>query len=71
MWWLAGIVGAVIGTVVTLVFQHMLYANGTLLIDRTDPDRDVYRIDLDSLDNLPKKKRITLKVNPYADLSQK
>lgn len=71
MLWLAGIIGSLIGTVVTLILQRMLFASGTLRIDRTDPDKDVYRIDLNSLDNLHKKKRITLKVDPYADLSQK
>ena len=69
--WLVGIVGVVIGAVVTLIFQRMFFASGTLRIDRTDPDKDVYRIDLDRLDNLHKKKRITLKVDPHADLSQK
>lgn len=67
--WLVGIAGVLIGVVVTLIFQR-LFTNGTLLIDRTDPEKDVYRIDLNSLYNLHKKRHVTLKVNPNADLSQ-
>lgn len=67
--WLASIIGALVGVVVTLIFQR-LFASGTLRIDRTDPEKDVYRIDLNSLNNLHKKKCIVLKVDPYADLSQ-
>lgn len=69
MEWLAGIVGAVVGTIVTLVIQHMLFTHGTLRIDRSNPEKDIYRLDLHSLENLHKKKRITLKIDPNADLS--
>jgi hypothetical protein len=70
MTWLAGVIGALIGTVVTLIMQYMLFSNGTLRIDRTDPEKDTYRIELNRLDNLHKKKRIVLKVDPNANLSQ-
>lgn len=70
MYWLAGVIGALIGTVVTLIMQRMLFSNGTLRIDRMNPEKDVYRIDLDRLDNLHKKKHIVLKVDPNANLSQ-
>lgn len=45
--------------------------NGTLQIDTTNDDKDIYRLDLDiDLDKLANKKNITLSVNSKADLSQ-
>lgn len=36
--------------------------DGTLLIDTTDPNKDIYRLELDTLDGLEKKKSVILKV---------
>lgn len=44
--------------------------HGVLRIDRSNPDKDVYRIEIDDLDTLAKKRRVVLKVDPNADLSQ-
>lgn len=44
---------------------------GTLKIDRSDPEKDIYRIDINDLDKLSKKKLIILKIDNNADLSQK
>lgn len=44
---------------------------GTLRIDRSNPSKDIYRIDINDLDKLAKKSRIVLKVDNNADLSQK
>ena len=71
MTWLAGIIGAVVGSIVTIIFHHMFFTSGTLRIDRTDPDKEIYRIELGDLNKLSKKRRITLKVDNNADLSQK
>ena len=39
---------------------------GSLIIDDTDENTDVYRIEINDLDIIPKKKRILLKVkNPH------
>lgn len=35
---------------------------GTLLIDETDSEKDVYRIEIDNLDKLKTKKKVILKV---------
>lgn len=43
---------------------------GTLRIDHFNPEKDVYRFDIDDLDKLGKKKRIVLKVDNHADLSR-
>lgn len=46
-------------------------AYGTLKIDRSNPEKDVYRFDIDGdLEKLRTIKTIKLKVDNYADLSQ-
>ena len=64
----------VIGSwVLELILGSIWFAralSGTLKIDRSNPDKDVYRFDVDNLDKLPKKKYIVLAVDKNADLSQ-
>lgn len=64
------LLGFIAGTIIACVAAAFKQAYGTLKIDRSDPEKDIYRICLDKLDDLPKKKRVMLKVDPYADLSQ-
>lgn len=46
-------------------------SSGTLRIDRSDPEKDIYRLDIDDdLSKLHTKRRITLNVDSDADLSQ-
>lgn len=45
--------------------------SGTLKIDKSDPERDRYLLEIDQLEGLDRKKRIVLKVDSHADLSQK
>lgn len=44
---------------------------GTLKVDHSNPEKDIYRFEIDRFDDLDKKKRIVLKVDHSADLSQK
>lgn len=59
------------------VFVGMIINNlikpfaGTLLIDKNAMPNDIYRLEIIDLDALSTKKRILLKVNNNADLSQK
>ena len=46
-------------------------ARGTLKIDHSDPEKDLYRFEIDDLDNLSKRKRVILSIKHDADLSQK
>lgn len=71
MIWLASIIGAAIGAIVTMIFHGGAFATGTLRIDRSNPEKDIYRIDINDLDSLNKKSRVVLKVDHNADLSQK
>lgn len=45
--------------------------SGTLLIDKNNPDKDLYRFDINHLSEIDKRKYILLKVDPNANLSQK
>ena len=62
--------GALVGSVVTVIVFHVRSRFGTIRIDRTNPGKDVYRIDIVDLDSLPKKRIVVLKVDTNADLSQ-
>ena len=69
---LVAIAGVLVGIIGSYVFQVAQTAYGTLRIDHTDPEKDLYRIDIDgNFDNISKEKRIILKVDNNADLSQK
>lgn len=61
---------AVISSVLTSLFLHLGSAHGTLRIDHSNPEKDIYRIELDNLDDL-RKKRVIMYVDDHADLSQK
>ena len=57
-----GFGGFLIGIVVGLLIANSKTVMGSLIIDDTDENKDVYRIEIDNLDVLPKKKQILLKV---------
>lgn len=59
--------GAAFGIIVT----HLNRTSGTLRIDHSNPEKDIYRMEFnDDLDKLNKKKRVILKVDNNANLSQ-
>lgn len=68
--WLLFLVGIIIGILIALL-TVLLSTSGTLRIDRSNPEKDLYRFDIDNLDELSRRKRIVLKVDNHADLSQK
>jgi hypothetical protein len=66
------LIGALVSSAVANIIFFVRYRNvGTLRIDHSDPDKDVYRFEISNLDNLSKRKRIVLDVDNKADLSQK
>ena len=65
------IVGAIIGAIGYSVCQRIFVAHGTLRIDHSDPEKDVYRFEIDDLEKLNKKAYVELKIDHHADLSQK
>lgn len=65
------VIGIIVGSFVSSVFMLFRYVTyGTLLIDQSNPEKDIYRIEFDRIDNIPRKKRLVLKINSNADLSQ-
>ena len=64
------LVGVLVGSIISSIIQGIRVTYGTLKIDKINPKTDVYRIYLNDLDILSKKKYIRLKVDANADLSQ-
>ena len=61
--------GAILG--ISTVSYNKNGKDGTLDIDTSDPNKDTYMLNINSLDELKNKSSITLNVNPNATLSQK
>ena len=61
--------GLAVGIAITAWFMSIKDHVGTLRIDQSNPDTDVYRIEIDDLDALARKTSIKLKVDHNADLS--
>lgn len=57
-----GIGGVLIGIVIGLLIASSKTIIGSLIVDETDENTDVYRIEIDNLDAIPKKKRMLLKI---------
>ena len=65
-------IGVLLGIVIANVFHFRRTTFGTLRIDNTNPEKTIYRIDLDcQLDLVSRKKRVMLKIDNDADLSRK
>lgn len=62
------LIGFLAGLFLGLIFPHK--SSGTLKIDHSNPEKDVYRFEVDNLDKLNKKRKIVLKIDNNADLSQ-
>ena len=59
------------GVVCGVIFTSNRKPSGTLRIDHSNPEKDIYRMEFeDDLDKLGKKKRVILKIDNNADLSQ-
>lgn len=66
------LIGLLVGSIISNIIFFIRYRTvGTLRIDHSNPVKDVYRIEIDDLDGLIKKKHVILKVDNNADLSQK
>ena len=63
-------VGLVIGSAVATIFMLVRSGHGTLHIDH-HPEKDVYRFEIDRVDNLNKKKQFIMKIHHNRDLPQK
>ena len=59
-----------VSSIVTMVVMYLTSARGTLRIDHSNPEKDVYRIEINDLDALSRKKKVILDVDNSAILSQ-
>lgn len=57
-------------TVIVRIVQDKIRTAGTLKVDHSNPEKDVYRLEIDDLEGLSKKHKIVLKVDNRANLSQ-
>lgn len=63
------IIGFIAGIIFTLICSKKKPV-GTLRIDHSNPNKDIYRFDLGDLDKLNSKRRVVLDVDHNARLSQ-
>lgn len=63
--------GVLVGAIIANILRFEFKSFGVLRIDHSNPEKDVYRLEIDKLENLSSKKKIVLKIDNNADLSQK
>lgn len=63
-------VGAFVMGLVCLIIRLVQTSTGTLLIDHSNPEKDLYLFKVNDLDKLSKKKEVRLLIVNNADLSQ-
>ena len=62
--------GAFICAITANVVDRIQSATGTLRIDHSNPQKDLYLFEIDEIEKLDKKKRVNLKIDHNAKLSQ-
>lgn len=67
-WWFIG--GFFLGLLIESVIIRIKKKDGTLRIDTTNPEKDIYRLEIDNLDVIPKKKQLVLRVDSNSFLTQ-
>ena len=55
--------GMIIGGIIVYGFKYVRASYGTLKIDRLDPKKDIYRLEIGDLDKLSRKKWVILKIH--------
>ena len=65
------VVSSLMGSIVTVLIIFLKSVRGTLRIDHSDPNKDMYRLELNDLDVLTRKKLVILDIDHHANLSQK
>ena len=65
------LLGILVGIVVNILIIRFRKTDGILRIYHSNPEKDIYRFEIDDLEKLTKKNRVALKVDNHAYLSQK
>lgn len=63
--------GVLAGLTVSYLLWFVRTASGTLEIDQRNEEKDVYRLVVGDIESLSKKRRVVLRVDTKANLSQK
>ena len=56
------LIGVAVGVIIAYVIAAFHTAYGTLEINESDPEKDIYQIQIEDLDNLSKKKYFKCKI---------
>lgn len=67
---IAWVGGLFVGSLVTRWLQSAKSATGVLRIDRNNPEKESYKLEVDNLDELAVKTQLVLKIDNNATLSQ-
>jgi hypothetical protein len=68
-YFLALTIGGAIGAIIVTLFNLMRTGSGVLKIDRTNPDKELYQIVIDDLDDMRNKKRFMLTIEETDHIS--
>lgn len=60
----------ILASLITCLIVRSRSETGVLRIDHSNPEKDLYKIEIDNLDKLAKKKYLILTIDNHADLSQ-
>lgn len=63
--------GFLIGVTMATIFGRRHTKVGTLRIDHSNPEKDIFRMDINNIINLKQDKKYIVTVDHNADLSQK
>lgn len=64
------VAGSIVASIVLIVISLLRTSFGTLIIDKSNPDKDSYNIVINDLDKVEHKRRVDLKVSVINDSSQ-
>lgn len=74
LYWISAVIGFIGGIVVGFIISRIIFwmcsKKGVLRIDHSNPEKDVYRFEIDGIAD-KSTKRFMLKVDHNADFSQK
>lgn len=59
--------GILAGVIIAGIISSLTKDDGVLRIDQTKPEKDTYRLEINDLDILPRKRKIILKVENVRD----
>lgn len=65
---IAALIGCLVGVVAVRLIDFFSNAHGVLRIDHSNPDKELYRFEIDDLSQLDNKTYIELKIDHKANL---